>query len=120
VLFAALERFHRAAALRGIAYGTNQKVAIQPAFHQIILSAGAHGTDSQRFIIVAGENDDGNLGRFGVSANQCVQAVGVWKRQIQQHDVEVFVAQPFQRGRQAVHMNQVPLACAGIAHQLGE
>ncbi len=120
MLLAPLQSFDGAAALGGVSDGANQKVSVQAALHQVVLSAGAHGPHGERFIIVTRQNHDRNLGRFRVGANQCVQTLGVGQRQIQQHDVERFAAQPVQRGGQPVHLHQLPLAGAGIANQLRE
>src|ERR1700722_17201226 len=114
VFFPALQRFDSAPALGGIAHGTDQQIAIDPAFHQVILRAGPDRPYGHGFVIESSEDDDGDLGGVSMGAQQGGEPLFVREGEIQQYYVEMLAAEPLQRLIEPVDMLELQISSAGF------
>ena len=73
-LLGPLERLLDLLALDGVTNGADRLPSVSLALDEVILDAVADGVEAQRFIGLAGEHDDGQVGRFGPGAQKRVPA----------------------------------------------
>jgi len=111
LLFAAL-------ALDGITQGTGHGRTVLLTFYQVILRAAAHGLQGERLIMQTAEHDDRQMGRRGLELAQGVETVGIGKREIEQHGIEVGAPGLAQGLRQAHHMDDVKCCRTRLAQPL--
>ena len=65
-----------------------EQAAGELALGKVILGARLHGLQSQ-FVILAGrQDDDRQVGRRLVNGAECVQALAIGERQVQQHAID--------------------------------
>ena len=76
-----------AVALDGMAQQAQQIVAVELAFHHIVLRAMPQCEQGGLLVVVAGEHDQGHLGAAFADAIHARDALAVWQAKVQQYAV---------------------------------
>ena len=93
LLFQLTVAAHQAPALDGLAHGGPHAVDVFEGLGQVVEGAAPHGPDGRLHAGVAGHHDDLHLGALALHARQQIHAALPVHHQVEQHDVEVGVAQ---------------------------
>ena len=80
-------------AFNGVGDGTDENVAIDLAFDEIILGAFTDGFDRHGFVVGSAQDDHGHSRSLCAESLERVQALAVGQGQIRKDDIELFVAQ---------------------------
>jgi hypothetical protein len=75
-------------ALEGVAQGADEEAIIDAALYQIILGTALHGLDGEAFVIHAGEDDDGDVRRAILDAEEGLEALAIGECEIEQDGVD--------------------------------
>jgi hypothetical protein len=90
-------------ALDGVANRAGQKQVFRLPLDEVFLSSEPHALDRHVEVVERAEYDDGRLWGQRTDARQCFGTVRIRQAQIQEHDLELFRVQPFERGVEGVH-----------------
>lgn len=75
-----------------------QRVGIHLLLDQIVLSPTLNRLRPVRFVILAGEHDDGDLRRLSVKFHERLESSAIGQVQIQKHDINSALGQAFESG----------------------
>src|SRR6266850_2916342 len=89
--------------LDGISDRAGEHMRIDFAFDQIILRSFSNGLDRHRFIVGPAQHNHRHRWRLGVQSLEGLKSLAVWKGQIGQNDVKIFMAEFGQRISQSAH-----------------
>ena len=93
-------------ALDGIAQRSHQPLRIDVSFDQVVLGALLHCFDSEVLVVQAAEDHDRHIWRRRASLNEGLEPGAIGQPQIQQHDVDAWLAQTPESARQAIDVGQ--------------
>src|SRR5437899_4381970 len=103
VALAFLESLFGPVAFNGVRDGTDQNMAVDLAFDEVVLGTFTNGFDRHGFVIGSAQNNDRHVRRLCVQSLEGFKPLAVRPGEIRENHVELIVAEPRQRVCKARH-----------------
>jgi hypothetical protein len=101
-------------ALDRVAERALQEIDVDVALHEVVLRAALHRLQPDRLVVERRLHDDRHFGCMLAHTLERLDSLAIREDEIQQDDVELLLAKPGERGRQAIRRDEIELRCLYI------